>query len=101
MPEQIVSDVEFEIEQIDKLLETYTGLLAKAQTGKPDLVETTATGSVLHFFYNGLENIFLAIAEGVDRNVSAARNGTAMYSTKWHNPQREERRFSRLAQQRA
>ncbi|MBI5830258.1 MAG: antitoxin [Chloroflexi bacterium] len=76
MSEQIVSDIKFEIEQIDKLLETYTDLLAKAQTGKPDLVETTAIGSVLHSFYNGLENVFLAIAKGIDRNVSAG--------SQWH-----------------
>jgi len=33
------------------------------------LVEATAVASVLHSFYNGLENIFLAIAKGIDAEV--------------------------------
>jgi hypothetical protein len=36
---------------------------------KPDLVEITALASVLHSFYNGLENIFLSIAKGIDADV--------------------------------
>ncbi|MGE0086307.1 MAG: hypothetical protein AB7S75_18010 [Desulfococcaceae bacterium] len=37
----------------------------------PDLVELTALASVLHSFYNGLENIFLHIAKGIDKDVPA------------------------------
>ena len=33
------------------------------------MVDVTAVASVLHSFYNGLENIFLSIAKGIDADV--------------------------------
>ncbi|MBN1997120.1 hypothetical protein JW935_06180 [candidate division KSB1 bacterium] len=50
--------IELEISQIDQLLESYAKILEKAQEEELDLIEITALGSVLHSFYNGLENIF-------------------------------------------
>lgn len=41
----------------------------KAQSSIPDLFDMTVLGSVLHSFYNGLENIFTIIAKNIDRNV--------------------------------
>jgi hypothetical protein len=55
--------------QIDLLFESYTDLLSRVETRSPDLVELTAVASVLHSFYNGLENIFLSIAKGLDASV--------------------------------
>jgi hypothetical protein len=69
LAEKIVPQVQFGIGQIDQLLETYTDLLEQARKSTPDLVEVTALGSVLHSFYNGLENIFLSIAKGLDAQV--------------------------------
>jgi hypothetical protein len=69
LAEKVASQVQFAIGQIDQLLETYTDLLDRAQKSPPDLVEVTALASVLHSFYNGLENIFLSIAKGVDAQV--------------------------------
>jgi len=69
--ESVVSQVEFEIGQIDHLFESYADLLEQAQGKAPALVEVTAVGSVLHSFYNGLENIFLSIAKRIDRDVPA------------------------------
>lgn len=34
----------------------------------PTLVELTALGSVVHSFYNGVENIFSRIAKGIDQS---------------------------------
>ena len=59
----------FEIGQIDQLLTAYADLLERVQQRTPDLVEVTAIASVLHSFYNGLENIFLSIAKGLDQQV--------------------------------
>ena len=59
LAEKVISQVEFEIGQIDQLFESYAGLLEQVQKNIPDLVEVTAVASVLHSFYNGLENIFL------------------------------------------
>lgn len=69
MAEKIVAQIEFELEQLDQLLESYQELLAKAAEAEPDLVERTALASVLHSFYNGLENIFLRIAKGLGGEV--------------------------------
>ena len=76
MTEKLLAQINFEIGQIDHLLEAYAVVLEKAQVVEPDLVETTAVASVLHSFYNGLENIFLSIAKGVD---SVVPN-----TPKWH-----------------
>lgn len=69
MAEKVVSQVTFEIGQIDQLLVAYANLWERAQQGTPDLVEMTAMASVLHSFYNGLENLFLSIAKGLDQTV--------------------------------
>jgi HepT-like protein len=55
--------------QIDQLLAAYAQLWERIQAHTPDLVELTAIASVLHSFYNGVENIFLSIAKGVDQHV--------------------------------
>jgi hypothetical protein len=74
--EKVISQVQFEIGQIDLLLDSYSDLLERLEKNVPDLVESTAIASVLHSFYNGLENIFLSIAKGIDRDVPA--------SAQWH-----------------
>jgi len=67
LAESITGQIQFEMEQIDRLFEFYAGLLADSRQRVPDLIEMTALGSVLHSFYNGVENIFLAVAKEVDR----------------------------------
>ena len=74
--DKVISQIKFEIEQIDHLFESYADLLERVQKEAPDLVEITAVASVLHSFYSGLENIFLSIAKRIDRDVPA--------STQWH-----------------
>lgn len=76
MVEKVVSQIKFEIEQIDHLLASYADLLERTREQEPDLIETTAAASVLHSFYNGLENIFLVIAKGIDADVPT--------SAQWH-----------------
>ncbi len=71
MAEKIISQIKFEIEQIDRLFELYADLLEQVQKGTPGLVDATAVASVLHSFYNGLENVFLSIAKGIDADVPA------------------------------
>jgi hypothetical protein len=62
-----ISQVRFEIHQIEQLFETYSGLLEQARQEPPGMVEITVIASVLHSFYNGLENIFRSIARGLSR----------------------------------
>ena len=62
--ERMLSLIRFEIKSINRLLfESYASLLELPQRKEPDLVEMTALASVLHSFYNGVENIFLYIAK--------------------------------------
>lgn len=60
----------FEISQIDELFKSYSSLLHRIRKVEPNMIEVTACASVLHSFYNGLENIFLSIVKRIDRNVS-------------------------------
>lgn len=76
MAEKVISQIKVEIGQIDQLFEAYANLLERVQKTPPDLVEVTALASVLHSFYNGLENIFLSIAKGIDAEVPAG--------SQWH-----------------
>jgi hypothetical protein len=69
LADNVVSQVTFEIGQIDQLLAVYADLVERVQQRPPDLVEITAMASVLHSFYNGLENIFLSIVKGLDQQV--------------------------------
>lgn len=71
MVDNVISQVKLEISLIDDLFQSYSNLLLRIQEEKPDLIETTALASILHSFYNGLENIFLCIAKGIDHNVPA------------------------------
>lgn len=69
MARKVISQVTFEIGEIDRLLGAYQELVQREEQSTPHLVELTALASVLHSFYNGLENIFLSIAKGIDKNV--------------------------------
>lgn len=60
--EQII----FKIKDIDKLFSEYELIFEKAKIQTPDLFDLTILGSVLHSFYNGLENIFEIIAKNMD-----------------------------------
>lgn len=73
MDEKFVSRVKFEIEQIDRLFLIYASLLERVRQETPDLVEITALASVLHSFYNGLENIFLRVAKEIDQIVPSGK----------------------------
>ena len=41
-------------------------IFKKVEYNEPDLFDMTILGSVLHSFYNGLENIFEIIAKDID-----------------------------------
>lgn len=69
MDNKLIAQVNLEISQIDELFKAYSNLLHSIQKQEPDIIEVTACASVLHSFYNGLENIFLCIVKRIDRNV--------------------------------
>jgi hypothetical protein len=73
---RLESQLRFEIQQIDKLFETYSHLLSKCNKIEPDIVELAAIASVLHSFYNGIENMILLILKNFD--------GVKFDQSQWH-----------------
>lgn len=66
MDNLIKEQIEFKINEIDRLFIEYDLIFEKIKIRKPDLFDMTILGSVLHSFYNGLENIFEIIAKNID-----------------------------------
>jgi len=73
---ETIVKVEFEISQIDKLLNETSPLLKLVNIKTPDMVETAALGLFLHSFYNGIENIIKIIVKD--------KNGKLPSGNKWH-----------------
>ena len=69
-----ISSIKFELNQMEKHLNSYENLIRKAKSKKPDLIEMTALASVLHSFYNGVENMFVAVAKNIDKHVPEGSN---------------------------
>lgn len=69
MSKKIIARIQLEISQIDQLFLTYAELFHAASSRSLDIVEVTALASVLHAYYNGLENIFVRIARDLDDHV--------------------------------
>lgn len=61
--------IEFKINDIDRLFLEYELIFKKVENHVPDLFDMTILGSVLHSFYNGLENIFEVIAKNIDKDI--------------------------------
>lgn len=66
MDNLIKEQIRFKINDIDKLFSEYDLIFKKIEMKTPDLFDMTILGSVLHSFYNGLENIFEIIAKNID-----------------------------------
>ena len=69
MDDLIREQIKFKINDIDKLFAEYELIFEKIKLEVPDLFDMTILGSVLHSFYNGLENIFEIIAKNIDCDV--------------------------------
>ena len=67
MDEELKKKIEFEISEIDTLLNHAAVLFQKCRVQEPDFIELSAVGSTLHSFYNGLENIFLLLRKNIDK----------------------------------
>lgn len=69
MDNLIREQIKFKINDIDKLFLEYDLIFKKIKIETPDLFDMTILGSVLHSFYNGVENIFEIIAKNIDNSV--------------------------------
>lgn len=73
-PEKAISQIVFEIQQIDELFTSFSELLEKSKVEAPTLIELTAIGSILHSFYNGIENIFKTIGKNIDGEIPSGNH---------------------------
>lgn len=58
LDKKLNAKIRYEIGQIDMLLNNSAPLFSIVRSREPDFIELSAAGSVLHSFYNGIENIF-------------------------------------------
>ena len=68
--------IEYEISQIDELMDKSQILVSLCQQKEPNFIEITAIGGILHSFYNGIENIFVLIGKSIDFDFKS--------SPQWH-----------------
>lgn len=68
--------VRLERQQLRRLLDEYRPLFEKCAANPPNLTELAALASVLHSFYNGVENILKRVATELD--------GGALGGQFWH-----------------
>jgi hypothetical protein len=80
--EKVISQVEFEIGQIDLLLESYADLLKSMERSVPNLVQLTAIASVLHSFCYGVENTFSLLPKKSTWRRQPALKGIAIFYVK-------------------
>ena len=69
MDKSVIEQINFKINDIDKLFKEYELIFEKIKVQEPDLFDMTIIGSVLHSFYNGIENIFEIIAKNIDKSI--------------------------------
>jgi hypothetical protein len=73
--DNVKETIEFEIGEIESLFQLYKEELFELDLEQtPNLLELTAFASVLHSFFNGIENILLTIAKNIDKNVPSDAN---------------------------
>lgn len=76
MGKSLIQSINVEVAQLELLLATYGALIDRVQHQAPDVVELAALATVLHSYYNGAENIFIAVARQLDAQLPK--------ETRWH-----------------
>ena len=76
MDNAVIQKIQFEIEQIDELIDASNPLFDLCKIREPDFVERCGIALILQSFYNGIEKIMLLIVKNKDRKLP---NGI-----KWH-----------------
>ncbi len=69
---QCIEEINNELQLLDELLQSHELLIKKVEINKPDQIEISAAATLLHSFYNGLENIFKRIANRIDEKMPSS-----------------------------
>ena len=69
MDNAIIQKIQFEIEQIDELIDSSKPLFDLCKIRDPDFVERCGIALILQSFYNGIEKIMLLIVKNKDRKL--------------------------------
>ncbi len=72
--ENLIMKIEFEISEIETLIECYSEIIKLCENQTPDFIQISAIATFLHSFYNGLENIFANISKTTDKESSQNSN---------------------------
>jgi len=71
---RLQSEVNEKISFLDELCEELELLISKLLKGKVSVLDLRAAGSILHDFYNGVENIFRRIAQELNGGLPAGED---------------------------
>lgn len=77
LPETLLEKIRFELASLEREIKETGSLFEKLSSARPDQIEIRAAAASLHTFYNGIENIFSAIARELD--------GRVPEGDRWHN----------------
>ena len=69
MHSDLIEMISFQISEIEKLFEEYDSFFQNMNYDDPSVIDKTVIGSIMHSFYNGIENIFEIIAKNIDNFV--------------------------------
>ena len=64
---ELISKIRFEIEEIDEIFKIYGELIDKVGSSVPNEIELAAFATVIHSFYNGVENTLLSISKAYEK----------------------------------
>jgi len=69
MSTRLRKEIEIQMSELRRFIETYDELLGKEYPGDPGDVLTIALAAILHSFYTGIEGIFKRIAKRIDESL--------------------------------
>jgi len=89
----IIQKIQFEIEQIDELIDSSKPLFDLCKIRDPDFVERCGIALILQSFYNGIEKMMLLIVKNKDKKLP---NGIKWHKELFDNTFKENKNRTRI-----
>ena len=93
MDNAIIQKIQFEIEQIDELIDSSKPLFDLCKIRDPDFVERCGIALILQSFYNGIEKMMLLIVKNKDKKLP---NGIKWHKELFDNTFKENKNRTRI-----